>query len=151
MSCFIIFFSIRSNLIKISLCVKSNSRIRLKIRMIWIFTSIAVSLFNTLDCVATPCSIKANGGFRRPILSRLEIIFCDIRFLNSSSAGTNDIVPFAIRFGLRVTNIFFILTYRTMFLKLPLQIRIHTIALFSFHAKKKIFTVVGFLCRGAVL
>lgn len=33
------------------------------------FTSIARSLFNTLESINTPCSLEQKGGYRNPILS----------------------------------------------------------------------------------
>jgi hypothetical protein len=37
-------------------------RIRVNIRMIYILTLVALSLFKILDNKATPCSVKQNGA-----------------------------------------------------------------------------------------
>src|SRR5438093_2857078 len=35
-----------------------------KVRMIWMFTWIALGLLSTLESMATPCSVKTYGGYR---------------------------------------------------------------------------------------
>ena len=53
-------------------------------------TWIARSLFNTLDNIATPCSVNALGGFRCPILSpELEVTICDFHSRVSSGVSLN--------------------------------------------------------------
>ena len=51
------------------------------------FTPMAVSLLSTLDNIATPCSVKAEGDFLVP--PQLDVTFCDIKFLNSFSDNWN--------------------------------------------------------------
>ncbi|HXD78049.1 MAG TPA: hypothetical protein VN616_09600 [Puia sp.] len=41
--------------------MSSSSRIRVKIRITWILTLMALALLSTLDSIATPCSVKAIG------------------------------------------------------------------------------------------
>src|ERR1700677_1258015 len=142
-------------------------------RMIWIFTLTALSLFSTLDNINTPCSVKAEGSFLLP--PQLDVAFCDFKFSNSSfvnwnikSAGNLSIFPlscsfnrpvgpwyssarsssnitfcplrryilvtiissatiidlfaFAIRFSLRIANLFFYLTHRVMILQLAFEV-----------------------------
>ncbi len=48
------------------------------------FTSMDVSLLSTLESMATPCSVKAVGGFLKPIFSLLDITICDFQLLSSS-------------------------------------------------------------------
>ena len=40
------------------------SRSLVKVRMIWMFTWIALGLLSTLESMATPCSVKTYGGYR---------------------------------------------------------------------------------------
>jgi hypothetical protein len=82
-SCSRIFFSNCSIFNNTSLFNNNASRIRLKMRMIYMFTSIAVSLFKTLDNMATPCSANTLGSFRKPIFSLLDVTFCDFHSSNS--------------------------------------------------------------------
>src|SRR6185503_12680124 len=56
-------------------------------RMIWIFTPTARSLFSTLDNINTPCSVKAEGSFLLP--PQLDVAFCDFKFSNSSLVNWN--------------------------------------------------------------
>src|ERR1700719_1511602 len=56
-------------------------------RMIWIFTLTALSLFSTLDSINTPCSVKAEGSFLLP--PQLDVAFCDFKFSNSSFVNWN--------------------------------------------------------------
>ena len=58
------------------LVVNSISRIFANTRMTWIFTAMALSLFNTQDSMVIPCSVKQNGAYRSPCLSSLEDAFC---------------------------------------------------------------------------
>jgi len=44
----------------------SNCRRRTKARMISMLTRTALGLFKTLESMATPCSVKAYGWYRRP-------------------------------------------------------------------------------------
>jgi hypothetical protein len=55
--------SICSNLTKMSFWVSINSLIRVKALIICMSTWIAVGLFNTLDNIATPCSVNAIGEY----------------------------------------------------------------------------------------
>lgn len=56
---------------------------RTKARIMATFTSIALSLLRTVDSIATPCSVNANGGIRVPPHVELEVAFCDLKFINS--------------------------------------------------------------------
>ena len=48
--------------------------------MIWIFTRIAVSLFNTLESMDIPCSVKAYGkNFGNLPLPFSKVTICDLR------------------------------------------------------------------------
>ena len=51
-------------------------------RIICIFTAIALELFNTLESIDTPNSVKAYGVFLVP--PQLDVTDCDIKFVNSS-------------------------------------------------------------------
>ena len=51
--------------------------------MISMLTRAAVGDRNTLDNIATPCSVNAHGRFVRPPLLLFDITFCDIKDLNS--------------------------------------------------------------------
>lgn len=51
------------------------------------FTSIARSLFSTLESMATPCSVKVKGSFLLP--PQLDITICDFKFENSDRETTN--------------------------------------------------------------
>jgi hypothetical protein len=57
-------------------------------RMISTFTRIACRLRNTLDNIATPCSVNAYGSVRRPP-HELEITVCDLKFVNSRALTRN--------------------------------------------------------------
>lgn len=59
------------------------------ILMIWIFTWIALSLFNTLDNISTPCSVNARGEYLLPPLSFFEVAICDLKNSHSSSDSWN--------------------------------------------------------------
>lgn len=61
LSCVESFLMTATNLRFSSSFVSSISRSRTKARMMAMFTSIACSLFSTLDSIATPCSVKAYG------------------------------------------------------------------------------------------
>ena len=50
--------------------------------IICMLTFIAVSLFRTLESIATPCSVNANGNFLRP--PYLDVTDCDFKILTSS-------------------------------------------------------------------
>jgi len=60
-----------------------------KIRMIWMLILIAFLLFNTLDSINTPCSVKTIGVYLNPIRSELEVAMCDLQFVNSSFVSSN--------------------------------------------------------------
>ena len=45
------------------------------------------SLLRTLDNIATPCSVKAIGIYRRP--PQLEVTICDLKFSNSFLLSSN--------------------------------------------------------------
>jgi len=49
------------------------------------FILIAKSLFNTLDNINTPCSVKAKGAFLRP--PQLDVAICDFKLVNSASVS----------------------------------------------------------------
>ena len=102
LSCFNIFRSIRSSFNKISLLVSSTSRILVNTLIILMFTSMAVSLFSTLDSMPTPCSVNTFGSFLNPILSLLDVAFCDFQSSNSRSVNWN-IKSSGKRFPLRFT------------------------------------------------
>jgi hypothetical protein len=53
------------------------------------FTAMAISLFNTLESIATPSSVNAIGGLRSPILSELDITICDVQFFISAGVSWN--------------------------------------------------------------
>src|SRR5437667_6582643 len=59
-------FSRASSFFARSACDDSSCRKRTNARMISMFTRTARSLFSTLDSMATPCSVKAYGRYRRP-------------------------------------------------------------------------------------
>ena len=63
------------------------SRRRTKVRTIAMLTCTARLLRSTEDNMATPCSVNARGGFRRP--PQLEIAICDFKFANSSALSRN--------------------------------------------------------------
>ena len=65
------------------------------------FTSIAFSLFNTLESIAIPCSVKAKGIYRKPPL--FEVTICDLKLLNSISVNSN-IKSSGNLFTLRLTD-----------------------------------------------
>ena len=72
-------------LVREFLCVDIISRKRTKARMMAMLTSMAAALLRTLESMATPCSVKAYGCRRRPILAaELEVANCDLQFFNSS-------------------------------------------------------------------
>ena len=48
---------------------------------------IACLLFNTLESINIPCSVKAFGSFLRP--PQLEVAYCDFKSRNSSSLSLN--------------------------------------------------------------
>ena len=48
-------------------------------RMMAMFTSIACSLLSTVDSIATPCSVKARGRWRRPPCPVLEVANCNLK------------------------------------------------------------------------
>lgn len=81
--------SIFSSCCKMSLWVMIISRILVNILMIWIFTRIAISLFKTEESMATPCSVKQKGGWRKPIFSELEVANCVLQFSSSSTVISN--------------------------------------------------------------
>ena len=58
----------------------------------------AVSLFNTAESIATPCSVKQNGGWRNPFLSELEVTNCDLQSASSSKVSRPEI-------GLRICKL----------------------------------------------
>lgn len=62
---------------------------RTKARMIAMLTSIACSLFNTLESIATPCSVNAYGRYRRPPRPMFEIANCDLKDSVSSLVRRN--------------------------------------------------------------
>ena len=65
-------------------------RICTNARIMAILTSMAQSLFKTLESMATPCSVKTIGGFLVPPLPiGFDITDCDIKRLNSCSSNTN--------------------------------------------------------------
>jgi hypothetical protein len=53
--------------------------------MIAMFTAIAVGLRRRLDNIATPCSMKAIGAYRRPPHPDLEVTESDLKFFTSSA------------------------------------------------------------------
>lgn len=54
---------------------------RTKARMISMFTMIARRLFRTDESIATPCSVNADGGYRRP--PQLEVTKGDLKSVTS--------------------------------------------------------------------
>ena len=94
---FVSFFSSSNTTLKYLSCVESfritAANLRLsssfvsnicrkctKARMMAMFTSIACSLFKTLESIATPCSVNACGRYRRPPCPELEVANCDLKF-----------------------------------------------------------------------
>jgi hypothetical protein len=65
-----------------SLLVAIISRSLTKARMISTLTAIARGDRSTEESIATPCSVKAYGGWRRPPQDELEITDCDLKLLN---------------------------------------------------------------------
>ena len=64
------------------------SRSLTKARMISMLTAMARGLLNTVESIATPCSVKANGAYRRPPRPGLfEITDCDLKDSSSSVAS----------------------------------------------------------------
>ena len=63
--------------------VAIRRRSRTKMRMISMLTRTAVGERSTLESMATPCSVNAQGSFRWPPCPELDITFCDIKFVNS--------------------------------------------------------------------
>ena len=60
-------------------------RILVKVRMIWIFTCIALLEFKIEESIKIPCSVNTLGLLRVP--PQLDIPNCDIKFLNSLIAS----------------------------------------------------------------
>jgi len=52
-------------------------------------SSTARLLLRTLDSMATPCSVKAMGGYLKPILSALEVTNCDLQFSSYFFVNSN--------------------------------------------------------------
>jgi hypothetical protein len=71
----------------------SNSRIRVKIRMMRMFTWIARSLLSTLLSMAMPCSVKAKGRTLEPPRSEsinvFEVPIWYLKPANSLAVSTN--------------------------------------------------------------
>ena len=65
-----------------------------------ILTSTARLLLRTLESIATPCSVKARGEYRRP--PQLEVPKWNLKFSNSSTSNLN-IKSSGKRFILRLT------------------------------------------------
>jgi hypothetical protein len=65
--------------------VASICRNRTKALIISMFTLMALGLLRTLDNMATPSSVKAYGGYRRPSLPAraFEVTNCDLKKANS--------------------------------------------------------------------
>jgi len=57
-------------------------------RIIWILTWIALSLFSTLESMATPCSVKAIGGYFA-CCPLFKVTFCDLKARSSSRDNSN--------------------------------------------------------------
>jgi hypothetical protein len=79
LSCVESFLMTAANLRLSSSFVSSICRSRTKARMIAILTSIACSLFSTVDSIATHCSVKACGRYRRPPRPGFEVTICDLK------------------------------------------------------------------------
>src|ERR1051326_8159451 len=43
----------------------------------------------SLESIATPCSVNARGGYRRPPCAKLEVAICDLKFSASSLVSRN--------------------------------------------------------------
>ena len=63
---------------------RAISRKQPKARMMNTLILLAWSEFRTLAACKAPCSVKTNGGFRRPPHPELEVAICDFKFENSS-------------------------------------------------------------------
>ncbi len=68
--------------------VSANFQSETKLRMIAILISIALSLFNTLDSIATPCSVNAKG-LAPPNLLFDGITDCETKLFISFSLNSN--------------------------------------------------------------
>jgi hypothetical protein len=55
--------------------------------MMEMLTSIALSVFKTLDNIATPCSVNAKGAYRGP--PHLEVANCVLKMAHSSLVNSN--------------------------------------------------------------
>ena len=85
LNCRSYFISRSSSRLAKSLFEVSHCRNRTKVRMISMLTAIARSLFKTLESIAMPCSVNANGSLRKDILAlELEVTNCDFQFSSSS-------------------------------------------------------------------
>ena len=51
--------------------------------------AIASALRRTLDNIATPCSVKAYGAFRRPPRPTFAVTICDLKDLVSCAVSRN--------------------------------------------------------------
>ena len=86
---FVVFFSRRLIWRARSRLLSMRRRSWTKVRMMAMLTSAARGERSTLESMATPCSVKAMGGWRSPWRSDLEITFCDLQFSSSSLLRTN--------------------------------------------------------------
>ena len=85
LSCLSTFLSSDLSCVAMFLLEARISRGRTNARMMEILTSAARELESTLESIATPCSVNASGGVRRPPRpSGFDITFCDIKDLYSS-------------------------------------------------------------------
>jgi hypothetical protein len=81
------FFSSAASLRARSVCVESSSRSLTTVRMISIFTAMARGLCRTLESIATPCSVKAYGAYRRPPWAELEVPVWYLKLVTSSAVS----------------------------------------------------------------
>lgn len=88
LNCASYLFSRACSFLARSAFVESILRSRTNARMISMLTSIARRLRRTIESIATPCSVKARGGYRRPP-HELEVANCDLKLSNSTVVSLN--------------------------------------------------------------
>ena len=73
-----------------SLLESANCRMKTKVRMIAMFTSIAFSLERTVESIATPCSEKANGRYFGNLpIPAYKVLFLHLRDSHSTLDNSN--------------------------------------------------------------
>lgn len=46
--------------------------------------------FSTLESIATPCSVKSCGSFRRPLRPTFDVTICDIKLPDSAAVSRKE-------------------------------------------------------------